>query len=400
MMMGDAAWSLIAQLSKPDAVTYLEDRKNRGFNAVLVELIEHKFATNAPANFYNDRPFLTPGDFSTPNEAYFAHAAYVIGEAASRGILVLLTPSYIGAGLGSEGWWSEMVASGATKLRDYGRYVATRFASYHNILWVQCGDENPANTSLVTAIANGIRDMNSSAVQTAHCHYQVPARTFWPNEPWLNINTVYERDLIYSACASEYQRTPNMPVFHIEGLYENENYGSGLPTEQLLRRQAYFSLLSGAFGHVFGNNPIWHFDGPGLFAAPYNWKTALSARGSQCMTFVRNVLLQAGWGSLAPDLSGQFLTAGQGTGESRAVASVTSSGSAGIVYMPTQRTISVNLARLSGPRVNLRWYDPSAGTYASIDSTPVANTGTRSLTPPGSNAANFGDWVLLAESTT
>ncbi|MBK8839716.1 MAG: DUF4038 domain-containing protein [Hyphomonadaceae bacterium] len=399
MMMGDTGWSLIAQLSKTDAVTYLEDRKNRGFNTVLVNLIEHQFATNAPSNFYNERPFLTTGDFSTPNEAYFAHAAYVIGEAASRGILVLLAPAYIGAMLGSEGWYSEMVASGATKLREYGRYVATRFSSYPNILWVHCGDENPTNTSLVSAIANGIREVNSIAVQTAHCHYQVPARAFWPNEAWLNVNTVYERDLIYSACAAEYQRTPSMPVFHIEALYENENYGSGLPTEQLLRRQAYFALLSGAFGHVFGNNPIWHFDGPGLFGAPYTWKVAMAARGSECMTFAKNVLQQVGWANLAPDFTAQFLTAGQSSGESRAVAAITSSGSAGIVYMPTQRSISINLARLSGPRVNLRWYDPSAGTYAAIDSAPVANTGVRSLAPPATNSANFGDWFLVAEST-
>ncbi len=398
MMMGDSAWSLIAQLSQPDAVTYLEDRKNRGFNAVLVNLIEHSFASNAPSNFYNDRPFLTPGDYSTPNEAYFAHVAYVIGEAASRGILVLLAPSYIGAGLGREGWYAEMVANGATKLREYGRYVATRLAAYPNILWVQCGDENPPDRTLVTAIASGIRDVNPAAVQTSHCRYQTAARTFWPSEPWLNIDTVYERDLIYSACQTESLRTPAMPVFHIEALYENENYGSGLPTEQVLRRQAYFALLAGAFGHVFGNNPIWHFDGPGLFAAPYQWKAALSDRGSLSMTYARNVLQQVGWGSLTPDFNSAFLTAGLGTGEDRALASFTTS--AGIVYMPSRRTITINLAQLAGPKVNLRWYDPSAGVYAAIDPAPVANTGARSLAPPSANAANFGDWILVAESTS
>src|SRR5690606_38242971 len=39
---GDAAWSLIAQLNDDDAATYLEDRRARGFNAVLVNLLEHR----------------------------------------------------------------------------------------------------------------------------------------------------------------------------------------------------------------------------------------------------------------------------------------------------------------------------------------------------------------------
>jgi hypothetical protein len=30
-------------------VRYLDDRAGRGFNAIIVSLIEHKFATNAPA---------------------------------------------------------------------------------------------------------------------------------------------------------------------------------------------------------------------------------------------------------------------------------------------------------------------------------------------------------------
>ncbi len=398
MAMGDAAWSLIAQISREDAVIYLDDRKARGFNTLLVSLIEHRFASNAPSNFYGQRPFLTPNDFSTPNEAYFAHAEYVLQQAAQRGILVLLAPAYIGFIGGPDGWYAAMQSNGATKLRGYGRYVATRFASLSNILWVNAGDDNPPDKSGVRAIAEGIREIAPATLQTAHCGVDTAGLDFWPGEPWMSIDTVYTRQAIYTACANQYQQS-NLPVLFIEGTYENENYGAGIPTERVLRKEAYHALLSGAFGHVFGNAPIWHFGGPGLFPAPYDWKTALGARGSQSMTHVCTVLQQAGWASLVPDLSAQFLTAGAGSGEDRAVASVTSNGSAGVVYLPTSRTISVNLARLAGPRAALRWYDPSNGTYSSIDPAPVANTGIRSLNAPGTNAAGFRDWVLLAEST-
>jgi hypothetical protein len=131
---------LIVQLSKADVDVYLENRRQKGFNTILVNLIEHFFATNPPRNFYGDAPFLTTGDFATPNEAYFAHAEYVIATAAQKGMLVLLTPAYMGVGGGSQGWYQEMQANGATKLRAYGQYLANRFLAHDNILWVHGGD--------------------------------------------------------------------------------------------------------------------------------------------------------------------------------------------------------------------------------------------------------------------
>ena len=43
-MNGDTGWSLIVQLSQTDADAYLSDRALKGFNLVLVNLIERKFA--------------------------------------------------------------------------------------------------------------------------------------------------------------------------------------------------------------------------------------------------------------------------------------------------------------------------------------------------------------------
>ena len=103
LIHGDTAWSLIAQLTRRDIDTYLEDRARRGFNAILVNLLEHHFAARAPANAQGDAPFLTAGDFATPNPAYFAHAEYAIARAAEKGMLVMLTPAYMGFGGGTHG---------------------------------------------------------------------------------------------------------------------------------------------------------------------------------------------------------------------------------------------------------------------------------------------------------
>ena len=75
LLVGDAAWSLFAALSDADAEFYLENRKQHGFTAVLANLLEKKYAPNAPANFYGFTPF-TGKPFTTPREDYFAHVDY------------------------------------------------------------------------------------------------------------------------------------------------------------------------------------------------------------------------------------------------------------------------------------------------------------------------------------
>ncbi len=58
-----------------------------------------------------------------------------------------------------------------------------------------------------------------------------------------------------------------------------------------MRLQTYQAALNGAAGQIFGNNPIWHFDGPGLYSVPTTWHQALNSRGAQSMTVFCNLLV-------------------------------------------------------------------------------------------------------------
>ena len=78
LLQGDAAWSLIANTTLDEARFYIEDRRRKGFNTLIVSLIEYCFAQDPPRNLAGDEPFTTPGDFRTPNEAYMAHAERVL----------------------------------------------------------------------------------------------------------------------------------------------------------------------------------------------------------------------------------------------------------------------------------------------------------------------------------
>ena len=260
LIHGDTAWSLIAQLKRDDVLKYLDDRRARGFNTILVNLLEHRFSSNPPANAYGQVPFLTPGDFSKPNEDYFAYADWILQRAHERGLLVLLAPAYLGVDGGPEGWYQEMSANGIAKLRKFGEFLGSRYRDFQNILWVHGGDYNPPQKELVRAIVDGIRATQPNALHTAHGAPGTAAIEYWTDEPWLEVNNIYTYEPVYPVARTQYQRPTPIPFFLIESAYEDEHGAS----ELRIRTQAYQALLSGATGHIYGNNPIWHFDGPGI----------------------------------------------------------------------------------------------------------------------------------------
>ena len=94
LVVGDTAWSLIAQLAAEDIDQYLDDRQKKGFNSIIVNLIEHKFCTTPPKTRAGLGPFEKDGDFSTPNKLYFDFAHEVVSKANDRGIVVWLAPAY------------------------------------------------------------------------------------------------------------------------------------------------------------------------------------------------------------------------------------------------------------------------------------------------------------------
>ncbi len=385
-MHGDTPWSLIVQLNQADVDFYLENRRLKGFNTILVNLLEHYFADSPPNNSYGEPPFLTPGDYSTPNEAYFAHAEYVITKAAEKGILVLLTPSYMGFGGGSQGWYQEMAANGATKLRAYGQYLANRFIAHDNIMWVHGGDYHPPDRTLLRAIVDGIRDIDSRWLHTFHgIRNYAAAQWLGPGETWLQVNTTYtDEHRVVDFAFQEYARS-TMPFFLIEARYELEG-----ATPTIVRQQAYQTVLSGGAGHLMGHNPVWKLN--------TWWKTGLDSAGATTLTHLRPLIEARQWWLLQPDTNAQVLTAGIGSGTGRAVAAVASDGSYGLLYTPAVRTLTVDTRQFAGPRIAARWYDPTAGTYAAIGGSPFVAGPIYTFTPAGNNAGGAGDWVLVLES--
>jgi hypothetical protein len=254
------------------------------------------------------------------------------------------------------------------------------------------GDRNP-ETALerVDSIALGIRESDKRHLFTAHCHPENSAVERYGSGGWLSFNSTYTYEIVHEKLLADYNRNPAWPFILIETSYEGEHNAS----EVQIRRQAYWSVLCGGFGHVFGNNPIWHFNGPTLFPTNLTWQQALDLPGSVGMMHWGKLFRSRRWFDLVPDQKHEVVTAGLGEfrGLDYLAAGRTPDGGTVIAYMPSQRTITVDMSKMSGARARAWWFDPRTGKALAGGDYPTS--GRRELTPPSE-----GDWVLVLDDAS
>src|SRR4029077_16985942 len=147
LIIGDAPHSILAKLNNSDAVTYLTNRGQRGFNALWIELLcdsyTFGYGDEGTPNYGRDvngnNPFtgyVTDNwyDLSTPNEAYWSHVDYIVQQAAAHGLQCVLTP------LDEAGWSYTSLINGTSRCHEYGQFLGNRYRNMPNIIW-QMGND-------------------------------------------------------------------------------------------------------------------------------------------------------------------------------------------------------------------------------------------------------------------
>ncbi len=397
LMAGESPQAMIGNLSEADAELFFVNRQAHGFNTVLVDLLcaSYTGCRSDGSTFDGILPF-TGNDFSTPNESYFARADRVLQLAAKHGFLVLLDPAETGS------WLSVMQSNGVAKCRAYGQFLGQRYAGFDNIIWLHGNDyglphadHDAANDALVSAIALGIKDVDARHLHTVQFNTarDLPPVMSTDDPRWIpiiDLNAAYTYQATYVEVLAAYNYSPILPTFLVESRYEFEDIAVLGSAPRNLRAQAYWALLSGATGQLYGNTYTWRFIG--------GWKEQLDSPGAVQMAYVTVLFGSRPWHDLVPDQSHTVVTGGFGTFGSGdyATAAMTPAGTLAMVYVPSARTVTVDLSRLSGP-VTAQWYDPAAGTFTPISGSPFANSGSRALTTPGDNADGDEDWLLVLE---
>ena len=266
LIIGDAPHSILANLNNSDAVTYLTDRGQRGFNALWIEVLcdsyTFGYGIEGQANYGRDlsgnNPFtatLAGGyyDLTTPNEAYWSHVDFIVQQAAANGLQCMFTP------LDQGGWTQTSLANGTTRCQQYGQFLGNRYRNYPNIIWNFGNDFQlwriPLNDAAILAIADGVRNTDPNHLITVQLDYPVSESqddTNWI--PRINTNGVYTYYPTYAETYVAYNKPTVMPVLFLEENYEDENNFGQLGTPFVLRHQEYWSLTAGALaGHMYGS---------------------------------------------------------------------------------------------------------------------------------------------------
>jgi hypothetical protein len=438
-IQGEAAWSLIANLTYAEADKYLSNRQAKGFNTVLVELIEHKYAqggkganfTGVPTNRIGALPFEKragggaydgewgTADFSTPNEAYFAFADSILDLAAQKGMLVNLVPMYLGFNGRNAGWWAELTNNVNTQTASYkfGLYVGNRYKGRKNIIWTIGGDYFPPSGSegeaRVLKFMQGVKAAGATQLWSGHWSASCLSTNEAAFAPLMDLNAVYTYGVLghagatYDQARAAYGYMPRTPAYLIETGYEDEGWFPGDPAS--VRMYLYDAILGGSTaGGFFANRDVWKFAtdrwwfDPGGFGHG-QWTTAMESAGTFDFVILGRLLDSVPWYDLVPsELSGmkRLVTAGGGNYATNeyVVAAATCDGKTLLAYVPPTRKGAVNftvdMTSVAGPS-QASWFDPTSGIFAEVPGGIFPNVGTKAFTTPGMNSRGDWDWVLV-----
>ncbi len=440
-IQGEAAWSLIANLTYAEANEYLDNRRAKGFNTVLAELMEHKYAQGGqgadlkgvPKNRNGDLPFLKSArggaydgtwgtaDFSAPNDAYFAFGDSIVDLAAKKGMLVELVPMFLGFNGDEAGWWADLNNSANTRDVVYrlGLYIGNRYKDRRNIIWMIGGDHFPPPGSEGEArllkLLEGIKAAGARQLWSGDWKASSLSTDEELFAPYMDLNGVYTYGMLghtgatYDEAKAGYAHSPAMPAYLKETGYENERIIAGDPAS--VRMYHYYAALGGATaGAFFGTRDVWKFQTENWWlerngSGHGTWKQSLESIGSFDFLFLGRLLDSLPWYDLVPSgMAGmkQLIVAGAGNYSTTnfVVSAATAGGTTLIAYVPPTRpspaSITVDMTALRQPVFAL-WFDPTSGLSSAVRANPFPNSGTATFTTPGKNARGESDWVLVLQ---
>lgn len=392
--MGDTPW-FIQKLKLEDVRMLMDDRIAKGFNTLFLELLDDSRIPSRDG--YGNAAFQTDTDITKPVEAYWRYAERVMDEAEKRGLFIIHSELWYGAG---DGLWLHHVKPDNAKV--YGAFIGKRFARFKNLMWMQAGDRNPDENlaECTRVLAREIKAAAPHHLHTVHNEHEFASARFHHEDAWLDVNLGYTYGAAYLHILPEYQRTnPVRPVILGETGYEAEpNAIELLPDAKRgdlwnpfrIRRNAWWAVTSGAVGYCAGTR-LWRWEP--------NWRETMQVRSIKEASNLLRGLQSIAWWKLTPDVKHELVTAGLGEWKlaDYATAALAEDGSCAVVYLPTPRQFAVNLAKLKGP-VTARWFDPTSGEFKPAAGSPFVSHASREFTPPSRNAAGESDWVLLLQA--
>lgn len=400
----ETPWLIFVNLKEKDMGELMDIRIKQGFTVIQT------MALTTGVNVNGDKPFEN-NDFTKPNLAYFEHIRNGIQLAEKKGLLVGLSMAWKGCCGGD--WTDIILQNGSKNCREYGRFLGKYFAGCKNLFWIQGGDNDPgSHTDHYRQIALGIKESMPDVLQTYHAssgHSSSDVVNYldhsWMNftwtytyfrnkhNVWIYIDGFNELPEVYEMNHIEYRKYPVKPFVLGESQYEGEDTASCKPftPTEIVRRQAYWSVLSGSCGHAYGS---W------CWMVNQNWRKVENDRGASQMGLVRSFFEAFPWYNLVPDIDRKLIIDGHGTYRKTdfVTAAFLPDFSKLVIYLPPsgkeKRSLKVNISGFKG-KIEAQWYNPVSGIYTVADFKIEKKI--LEVTSPGDNGEGSNDWLLLIE---
>lgn len=378
--LGDTAWLMPERLTRDEAAFYLRRASEAGYNVAQVQVINGVPAFNAygasshPAGWNLDS-ISVPGTYG-----YWDHMDYIIDTAERNGVYIGMV--CIWGGLVKAGLMDEQQA------RDYGRFLAKRYADRPNIIWIVGGDiQGEIKTEVWDALGETLRENDPNHLITFHPRGRTTSARTYNSRSWLDFNMFQSGHRRYNQrmgnktyaipegteedcwmyVDSVRKHLPVKPVIDGEPSYEGIPQGLHGADEPLwgpkdVRRYAYWDVFAGCAGHVYGHNSIMQFGRPGVMGAYHldpvemPWWKALDAPGYNQMIHLKRLILSFPYLDRRAD---QSVILDNGTRYDRLIA--TRGNDYLMVYNHTGRPMEIDLSKISGQEKNLWWMDAATG---------------------------------------
>ncbi|MFC1538874.1 glycoside hydrolase family 140 protein [Candidatus Latescibacterota bacterium] len=417
--LGDTAWELFHRLTREETERYLKNRQQKKFTVIQAVALAEFDGLNTP-NRYGDKPLvendpeqpdITSG--SNPDNAeeydYWDHVDWVVAKAEELGLYIGLLPTW--GDKVFRKWGIGPVVFNPENARAYGEWIGNRYKDSPNILWIMGGDRAPEEDTndyrpVFRAMAEGIKSVDSNHLMTYHTWGGTSTSRWFHNDSWLDFNMMQsghsEKNIDnYSQIFKDYNLKPAKPCMDSEPCYEdhpvNWNRENGWFDDYDVRKATYRSLLAGGHGITYGCHDIWQFLQDAyepVSQARTPWGIAIDLPGSFQMQYVRALMESRPMLDRIPDQT--IIASDPGEGEEHIRAARAFDGSYAFVYIPTGKTIDVNIASISGSSINAFWFDPRIGETTLIR-TIKPGAKTERFNPPGEHTSG-NDWVLILDN--
>jgi hypothetical protein len=405
-----SSWAMAQNCTNAEITKALEGLKSLGFNAVTVSPFGVHMNDSFGDRYKNKagQRFFTGAPYASSFGPAWSSMDWIMSEAARLQMTVVFS---LFMSWGNTGTAPDLASAGTTNAYNFGKTLATRYAGYPNIVWHVMGDfrwsynQGPARG--LDAIFHGIKDTEGTThrlIIAEPANGSTSFDQFISEEgakgyQWFkqSANTVYDYG---SSSVDQFDKVYNRAgattyaVVDIEPPYVNAPHYKDQQNQEL-RERNYATFIRGGAGINFGHEKWWPFGVTGLFDGGPDWLSIITESPQRCAKYAWALL-----DTYVQDRSwtrdnGTFLKIGLGSGDDKAASGYSSS--AGVVYFPTRRRITVDTkATTAGRNVRLRWYDPRNGTYTGISASEPKNS-SRSVSYPSAHKDGSHDWVLVVD---